>query len=217
MDIFQVLAYVLIIPFVLLNVMISMMRFFISAGSKLMTKIFRIQIPKNEKREYEILFTITWIVAGIYALKSFKNTNILLGILIFLTFRNGAAISKKLIYGIHDANLIKENAEDKKILGLINRAVGLGILSEILFLFIWALSYRAITIGMNALLRLGLNELVLYLWIAGVVFGAVFGMFISHNNKGILLQNEVMLVLLFAGKKGFRTFMSLKQGTKQNF
>ncbi|WP_324734883.1 hypothetical protein VFC49_06640 [Thermococcus sp. SY098] len=70
---------------------------------------------------------------------------------------------------------------------------------------------------MNALLRLGLNELVLYLWIAGVVFGAVFGMFISHNNKGILLQNEVMLVLLFAGKKGFRTFTSLKQRTKQNF
>ncbi|WP_457752597.1 hypothetical protein [Thermococcus sp.] len=151
-----------------------------------------------------------------YALKSFKNTNILLGLLTFLTFRNGATISKKLIYGIHDANLIKESAGDKKILGLINRAVGLGILSEILFLFlfIWALSYRAITIGMNALLRLGLNELVLYLWIAGVVFGAVFGMFIAHNNKGILLQNEVMLVLLFAGKKGFEAFTSLKQRTK---
>ncbi len=217
MNFLQLLAYILIVPFVLLNVMLSTVRFFFSSGSKLMAKIFRIQIPKNEKSRYEILFTITWIIVGIYALKSFKNTNMLLGILAFLTFRNGATISKKLIYGVHDANLIKESAGDNKILGLINRAVGVGILAEVLFLFIWAISYKAITVEIRTLLGLGLNKLILYLWIAGVIFGAVFGMFISHNNRGILLQNEVALVLLFAGKKGLRTFTSLKTGTKQNF
>ena len=201
MNFLQLLAYILIIPFVLLNVMLSTVRFFFSSGSKLMAKIFRIQIPKNEKSRYEILFTITWIIVGIYALKSFKNTNMLLGILAFLTFRNGATISKKLIYGVHDANLIKESAGDKKILGLINRAVGVGILSEVLFLFIWALSYKAITVEIRTLLGLGLNKLILYLWIAGVILGLYLGCLFPITTKESSFKMRWHLSFYSLGRK----------------
>lgn len=210
MDLALLFVYILLIPFILMNIMISATGFLFSTAGKLIAKLLKPQIPKNEKRGYEILFTIAWLLAGIYALKRLENTNMLLAALTFLTFRNGATITKRFIYGIHDAKIVKESTKDRKLTGLVSKAVVLGILAEVLFLFIWALSYKAITAGVTTLLRVELNRLVLYLWVAGAVFGAAFGAFISHNNRGILLQNELALMLLFTGKRSPEVSVKLK-------
>ncbi|AFK23104.1 hypothetical protein Py04_1533 [Pyrococcus sp. ST04] len=181
------------------------MSLFSSSISKLITTIFRIQPPKNEKKRYEILFTAIWVLVGIYALKSFKNINLFSKLFIFLTFRNGAVIFKKLIYGIHDFNLLKKT-EKGKALSLVSKAVGFTILLEILFLFALALSYRIITAGVKILFGLESGRFLIYLWIVGAIFGTIFGVFMSHNNKGLLLQNEMALVLLFTGRRVLKIF-----------
>ncbi|WP_237710152.1 hypothetical protein [Pyrococcus sp. ST04] len=206
LDLFAyIFAYILVVPFILLNLAILVVSLFSSSISKLITTIFRIQPPKNEKKRYEILFTAIWVLVGIYALKSFKNINLFSKLFIFLTFRNGAVIFKKLIYGIHDFNLLKKT-EKGKALSLVSKAVGFTILLEILFLFALALSYRIITAGVKILFGLESGRFLIYLWIVGAIFGTIFGVFMSHNNKGLLLQNEMALVLLFTGRRVLKIF-----------
>ncbi len=192
------LGYLLLIPFIAISLTVSAARLLFSVTGRVMVKLLRISIPENEKKRYEPLFTVIWVMVGVYAARQLENTNPLVLILTFLTFRNGANITRKFIYGLHDMALVKEHAGRS----LMGRAVRLGILTEVLFLLIWAVSYRVITIGIRVLSGTGFSVFILCLWIAGALFGAVFGMLIARNNRGILLRDEILTVLLFSGKKG---------------
>lgn len=199
MNLELILTYILLIPFVLISLIISMAGVLLSATGKAVARILRVQLPGDEKRRYRFLFTAVWVAAGIYAVRQLENTNPLVLFLTFLTFRNGASIVMKFIYGVHDAAVIGEHTKDSRVLALAGRAVRLAVLTEVLFLLVWAVSYRTITVSIKGT---GFSAFLLYLWIAGAVFGALFGVFIARGNRGILLQDELSIVLLFTGKKG---------------
>ena len=210
-----ILAYILLISFVLISLTVSVIRVLFSATGKVMARILRVQLPGDERKRYRFLFTAVWVAVGIYAVKQLENTNPLVLFMTFLTFRNGAGIVMKFIYGVHDAAIIGEHTKDSRALSLAGRAVRLAILTEVLFLLAWAVSYRTITAGIRVLSGLGFSSFLLYLWIAGMLFGAAFGIFIARGNRGILLQDELSTVLLFTGKKGLEASIGrLKSSNK---
>ena len=188
---------------------ISTLKSFLGRG---VSKIFDIKLPENEKRRYEKVFTIVWVLVAIIGIilmiKEGKGAPIqetrgyLTRIItlwqvasLALIFRNGANLSKNLIYRWHDAQVLKEYTNDDAILRIVGRATRLNLVLEGWFLFGWSITYMIVKSTIKG------SILSLKLWLCGLIFGIVFGLFMARNNKGILLRNEILIVLLFAAKE----------------
>ncbi|MFX0022893.1 MAG: hypothetical protein ACFE9S_11260 [Candidatus Hermodarchaeota archaeon] len=121
-------------------------------------------------------------------------------LLVFLAFRSGTSLSKRLIFGIHDIKIMKSNFSEKRIKKLISRVVKFGIIIELMFLLSWGILYRYINLSVKSNFGIEVSFLVLVLWVIGFIYGIIISAIQSSFSKYFLLKNEIGIVLLFSGE-----------------
>jgi len=210
----SLLSYLLLLVFLGINLWLSILRITSRIAGKFLTKAFRINLPPNEKKTMERLFTVIWLAVGIYgALK--VRWDILTMVFAFLAFRSGANVSRTLVYSIHDGKIIKKHVRDSRALGIMSRAVRISLLLEGLFVIAFALAYKVLSTTAGPA-KGSASIFIVELWILGLVFGVVFGWMIARNNEGILLENQMAVVWFFTGKKGReKTERTIEKTTKR--
>ena len=106
------LVNILLLPYILAHFFITCISSLKGLLGKGASKVLSIKLPENEKRRYEKVFTIVWIlVAVIGVILMAKEGMGSLGAIIAIpslfgaanAFRSGANLSKKLIYRWHDS------------------------------------------------------------------------------------------------------------------
>lgn len=196
----EIIAEFLFLIFIGLNAMIYMARIMMRFGSAAWKKVFRIEIPENEKKSYEILQTVIWIAVGIWGFWKLKDVSMLGAFLGFFTFRSGSNVSKTLIYTIHDQKIVREYSSEGRLLSIIGTASTVSLLLETILITALTLAYKTtsatIKPGMSA------GNFVLYLWATGFIFGIISGWLISRNNRGILLRNTFQIIVFFSARAG---------------
>ncbi|ASJ11508.1 hypothetical protein [Thermococcus thioreducens] len=197
----EILAFVFLIAFLFINLVLMLMRTFGSLAGMTWRKVLRLEIPENKKKGLEKLYTLFWLTVGIWAFWKLWGTSGAAAIFGFLAFRSGANITKTLIYGLHDQRIIEKYTEDSRLLGIIGTATKLTIMLETVFVVAFALAYKAFSVTLSPG-GVSANTFILSLWVLGLIFGLLFGRFIARNNDGILLQNAVAVVGFFTTRKG---------------
>jgi len=170
--------------------------------SKFLQKTLREEekFKDSQYKKFKLINFLIWIaVGGIFVI--FLDNPLSLGALIvFLAFRGGATLSRRFIFGIHDAKIIKHQLSDKKITKIISLMIRVGIIVELLFVLTWGILYRYLSTSVKTTFGLGVNILTLILWIAGFIFGIVFSAIQSSLSKQFLLKNEIGIALVLSGQ-----------------
>jgi len=196
MELLRILSPLILLIFIGINIWLSFIRFTAKITGKLARKALRIELPENEKRTLEKFFTPTWVAAGLYTAWLVRG-NPLAVPFAFLSFRSGASVARLLVYSRHDWKILKNLRG--MFLGTLARATGLGLLIEGTYLSALALAYKALSALSTS--RGPAGALILEAWLLGLLFGSAFSWLVARNNGGILLRDQIALVLLFAGKK----------------
>ncbi|WP_457741333.1 hypothetical protein [Thermococcus sp.] len=196
----EVLSIILLLGFLGINVTLTIVRLSGRIAGVTLKKTLRIDVPKNEKKILERFFTPIWILVGLWGVWK-TRWDILAMVFAFLAFRSGANVSRTLVYSIHDGKLVEEYTRDSKILGIVGKATRISLLLEGIFVIALALAYKTLSAATNPS-GSSSSLFLVELWTSGLIFGAIFGWLIAKNNRGILLENQIAIVWLFAGKKG---------------
>ena len=196
----ELLALLFLLLFLIANLALTAIRLSGKIAGATLKRTLHIDVPQNEKKGLERLFTIIWIVVGLYGALRVR-WDILAMVFAFLAFRSGANVSRTLVYSIHDGKIVEGYTKDSRALGIIGKAVKISLLLESLFVIAFAIAYKALSMTTNPS-GSSTSLFIAGLWIVGLVFGAVFGWLIASNNRGILLENQIAVVWFFTGKKG---------------
>ena len=199
----ELFAFLLLTAFLFINLSLMLMKALGSLTGMAWRKVLRLDIPENEKKGIERLYTLAWIAVGIWGAWKVWGASWSAAVFAFLAFRSGANITRTLVYGLHDQRLIEKYTEDSRVLGIVGTATKLSILLETVFVVAFALAYKALSVTLSPN-GMGANTFILSLWLAGLAFGLPFGWFIARNNRGILLRNAIATVGFFATRKGKR-------------
>ena len=198
----EIASLMLLLIFIGINITVGLGRLFGRFAGVTLRRALGVDLPENEKKGWERLFTLVWLPIGLWAffkLWGWSVSGVIGALFGFLAFRSGANLTRSLVYSIHDRKIVEEHGEGR-LLSVIGKATGLSVLLEGTFAFSFALAYKllsaTITPGRSA------NQFILLLWLGGLAFGLVFGWFIARNNRGILLRNAILVVGFFAAKKG---------------
>ncbi|ASI99495.1 hypothetical protein [Thermococcus celer] len=200
----ELLAILLLATFLLIKIALTLMRTFGRITGRTWRKVLRLEVPENEKKGLERVYTLAWVLVGAWAflkLWGWSPTRITAAFFGFLAFRGGANVAKTLIYGLHDQRIIEGYTEDSKVLGVVGKATKLSLLLETLFVVAFALAYKALSVALKPG-GMGANTFILSLWLSGLVFGSFFAWFIARNNRGILLKDAIATVGFFTLRKG---------------
>lgn len=202
-DVTIVIAYLILIPFLLLNIAIILGRFLQSRLAAFLRGKLNIDVPYETYKEkrYNLFYTLLWIIVGIAGYLMLENPTILSAVFVFLAFRSGANTTRRVIFGMHDAKMIREHTSDSTLIGVVSKAIKLGLITEVLFLLIWGVVYKTLSATIKVSFGLGFNQLTLILWGAGLIFGLIFGLIRARGSIGFLLKDELSLVLLFSLEK----------------
>jgi len=160
-----------------------------SLVSKGVAKALNAPIAKRNWLDW--IFTAVWVVVGAISLLVSKPPSIFT-LFVFLAFKGGADLGAKVLYGIHDLRVLKAGTLMK---GALFMAVVVAALPSILFLLTWKLFYQLLLNVSAGLLGASVSRVSFYLWVAGMIFGAVFGAVRSRGEEGILLRGELALVM----------------------
>lgn len=207
----KIIAGFLFLIFIALNAMISIARIMMGLGSAAWKKVFKIEIPENEKKSYEILQTVIWIAVGIWGFWKLKDASILGAFLGFFAFRSGSNVSKTLIYTIHDQKIVREYSSEDRLLSIIGTASTVSLLLETTFIVALALAYKTISATIKSGMSAG--NFVLYLWMIGFIFGVLSSWLIARNNHGILLSNAFPIIVFFSARTGKK---KVKKGVEES-
>ena len=196
----EVLAVLFLLAFLLVNLTLTVARLAGRLAGATLKRTLHIDVPRNQKKNLERLFTPIWIAVGIYGAMKVR-WDLLAMVFAFLAFRSGANVSRTLVYSVHDGRIIEKYTSDSRVLGIIGKAVKISLLLEGTFVIAFALAYKALSTTTNPS-GSSTTSFIALLWFAGLIFGAVFGWLVSRNNEGVLLENQIAVVWFFAGKKG---------------
>ncbi len=147
--------------------------------------------PIARRNLLDWIFTVTWLAVGALSLLVSRPPSIFT-LFIFLAFKGGADLGAKLLYGIHDLRMLKSGTIVK---GALFMAIVVAALPSILFLLTWKLFYQILLSVSAGLLGASVSRVSFYLWLAGMIFGVVFGAVRSKGEEGILLRGELALVM----------------------
>jgi len=192
----SIVSLFLLLAFLGVNLWLSFTRLMTRVTGKLFRRALRVDLPENEKKTLERLFTPIWIAVGLYGAWKVR-WDYLAMLFAFLAFRSGAGVAKLLVYSHHDGKLLEDT--EGRVLRSIAKVTRLGLLLEGTFILAFALAYKALSVVSTSKGPAG--AFILKLWFLGLVFGFAFSWLIARNNRGILLRDQVALVLFFAGKK----------------
>ena len=197
MDVQSVLSFLVLLAFVGMNLWIRLMRIASRFTGKLIRRVLRVELPENEKKSLERLFTPVWVLVGLYGAWKVR-WDYLAMLFAFLAFRSGANVARLLIYSHHDGKILQ--GMKKRFLTTLARVTRLWLLLEGTFVLAFALAYKALSAVSTS--RGPAGTFILELWLLGLVFGFAFFTLVARDNRGILLRDQISLVLLFAGKEG---------------
>ncbi len=199
----ELLSLFLLSLFIIFSVVVLFARTVGSLTGMAWRTVLRLDLPENEKRGWERLYTLIWLAVGLWAfitLWGWSLMRIAGAIFGFLAFRSGANVTRTLVYGLHDRRIIKEQGSGGTVLGVVARATELSLLLETVLVLAFALAYKALSVAIRP--GVGVNTFIVYLWLSGLLFGLLFGWFIARNNRGILLRNAIATVGFFTIRKG---------------
>ena len=200
----ELLSLLILATFILINAALLVGRLLGAITGMTWRKVLRLDLPENEKKGWERLYTLVWLPIGLWAfykLWGWSLTRATAAVFGFFAFRSGANVARTLVYSLHDRKIIEEYAGESRTLGTIGRATRLSLLVEGLFVVSFALLYKTLSVTLNPGGR-SASAFILYLWLAGLLFGLLFGWLIARNNRGILMRNAIATVGFFALRKG---------------
>ena len=183
----NVIVAVVLFPMVLLNVLMNQ-------GKAMGARLGRLAgglVPEEEvaapdvealrKRMTRILnlvklgVTLLGLALGIYALTSggekVSLATVSMVIAAALAFRNGAELSRMVVYARHDAGVIRSRSGDIPAGGLLTRILAVGIFANALFIALWAVLFFVVQAGVKSAAGLDVNQWAIILWAAGLAVG----------------------------------------------
>ena len=196
------IAYVILIPFIFINLLFSLGSFFQKKVSKFLKKSLKEEekVKDSQYNKFKLVNILIWVAVGSIIVFLLDDPISLGALIVFLAFRSGATLSMRFIFGIHDVKLIKHQLSDKKLTKIISLVLKVGIIVELLFLLIWGILYRYLSMSVKTTFGLEGNVLAFFLWIAGFIYGIIFSVIQSSLSKQFLLQNEIGIVLVLSGQ-----------------
>ncbi|ASJ01914.1 hypothetical protein A3L09_00880 [Thermococcus profundus] len=198
----KLLAAILLTMFLGISAAVKVMGTIMRAGSAVWRKALRVEIPENEKKSWEKVHTAVWLLIGIWAFWRLKSSTLLGAVFGFLSFRSGSNVSKTAVYALHDRNILKRYSEGDRLLSVVGIASAFSLLMEGIFVLSFATAYRILSATAGPTTTAG--SFIIYLWIGGFLFGAVFAWLVSRDNEGVILKNEAPVVLFFTTLSGKR-------------
>ncbi|WP_367883123.1 hypothetical protein [Thermococcus peptonophilus] len=213
MNVWTLVAVYILILLSLANLFIKPILFAKRMAGKVLKKLLRIQVPENQKKSLERLYTPpVWVLIGLGAFFKLKDASLLGAVFGLLAFRSGANIARLLVYSSHDGKILKEMAEGR-VLGILEKAVRISLILEAAFPFAMLLAYKtlsAVTISHGSV-----GKFLLELWVAGAIFGLVFGYLIAKDNRGgLLLEDSVEALTFMIALKGKQKAEKAKERIK---
>lgn len=195
----QILVIIILIPFILGNL-------FFTIGSLIQKKIYaliekklNIEEKQTHSRILNIINLVVWLIIGVVLLFTLDAPISIDGLFIILAFRSGLTLSRRIVLGIHDVKVMRNQMSEKRYLKIASLAVKISVIIEVVFILAWALSYRFINVTVKSSLGININYLVIFLWVIGVAYGMVISLIFSFLSKQFLLKGEIGIVLLFSG------------------
>lgn len=197
-----ILAYGILIPFIFINLFFSMGSLFQKKVSKFLQKIFKEEekFKASQYNKFKLVNILIWIAMGSIIVFLLDDPISLGALIVFLAFRSGATLSMRFIFGIHDVKIMKHQLSDKKVNKIISLVLKVGIIVELLFLLVWGILYRYLSMSVKTRFGLEVNILAILLWITGFIYGIIFSVIQSSLSKYFLLRNEIGIVLVLSGQ-----------------
>ncbi|TXT57109.1 MAG: conserved membrane protein of unknown function [Promethearchaeota archaeon] len=196
------LAYIILIPFIIINLFFSFGFFF----QRKVAKIIHENVEREDhlKNTHENLFRniniLIWISVGIITIFLLENPISLGTLFVFLAFRSGATFSKRFILGNHDIKIMKKNYSDGKFNDIISTIIKISIIIELLFLLAWGAFYQSLNVYVKTFFEIQGSMFVLLIWLAGLIYGIVFSAIQSITSDNFLLKNQIGIALLLSGE-----------------
>jgi len=154
----------------------------------------------SQYNKFKLANILIWVAIGSIIIFFLDDPISLGALIVFLAFRSGATLSMRFIFGIHDVKLMKHQVSDKKLTKIISLVLRVGIIVELLFLLVWGILYRYLSMSVKTTFGLEGNILALFLWITGFIYGIIFSVIQSSLSKQFLLKNEIGIVLVLSGQ-----------------
>jgi len=200
-----ILAFIILIPFIIINLFLWIGALFQKVLSSFLQKAFKVEekFKKPKNKLFKWINFIIWISIGTINVLYLDNPVSLGAIFIFLAFHSGTTLSKRFVFGIHDIKAMKFHLPDSKTTNIASFIVKVSIVLELLFVLSWALLYKYLSVSIKSNLGIEVNILLLILWGSGLIYGIIFSVIQSSFSKQILLKNEIGIALMLSGE-GFK-------------
>ena len=197
-----ILAFIILIPFIIINLFLWIGALFQKVLSSFLQKFFKVDEKSKEPKNklFKWINFIIWVAIGTIFVLYLDNPVSLGAIFIFLAFRSGTTLSKRFIFGIHDIKTMKSHLPDSKITRIASSIVKVSIVLELLFVLSWGLLYKYLSVSIKSNLGIEVNLLIIILWVSGLIYGIIFSVIQSHFSKQILLKNEIGIALILSGE-----------------
>ncbi|MBD3215511.1 MAG: hypothetical protein GF311_23070 [Candidatus Lokiarchaeota archaeon] len=196
------LAYLILIPFIVINLLFSIGNFVQNKIGEVLYE--RVEIENERINHHETAFKtiniLIWISVGIIGVLFLENPISFEAIFVLLAFRNGATLSKRFVFGLHDTRIIKNTFSKNRITRIISKIIIISIVVELSFLLAWGVIYQSIDAYVKTFFGLEGNMFVFLIWIIGLIYGIVFSSIQSWFSNDFLLKNEISIALLVAGE-----------------
>ncbi len=212
-----ILAFIILIPFIIINLFLWIGALFQKALSSFLQKVLKVEekFKEPKKKIFKWINLFIWIAIGTINVIYLDNPVSFGAIFIFLAFHSGTTLSKRFIFGIHDIKTMKSHLPDSKTTRIASTIVKVSITLEILFVFSWGLLYKYISVSIKSNLGIEVNLLIIILWVSGLIYGIIFSVIQSHFSKQILLKNEIGIALLLSGEVTKEKIKSSGEGFKE--
>jgi hypothetical protein len=195
-----ILAFIILIPFIIINLFLWIGALFQKALSSFLQKVLKVEekFKEPKKKIFKWINLFIWITIGTINVIYLDNPVSFGAIFIFLAFHSGTTLSKRFIFGIHDIKTMKSHLPDSKTT-----------------IFSWGLLYKYISVSIKSNLGIEVNLLIIILWVSGLIYGIIFSVIQSHFSKQILLKNEIGIALLLSGEVTKEKIKSSGEGFKE--
>ncbi len=193
-------AYLILGLFITINVLVRLFKTTGALTAAILRRILRLDLPENERKWLERLFTPVWIAVGIWSFLRLRNVSLITALFALFSFRSGGNVARAIIYSLHDRKLVRDIGGG----GLLSRATSTILTVETLFIIGMTVTYKAVATVAGGSIDL------LYLWVSGFAFGLLLFWIVARNNRGVLMKNVMSIVVFFSGKKGKETVERLR-------
>jgi hypothetical protein len=128
-----------------------------------------------------------WVNGGQVLSVAWLAVVVMLGI----AFRNGADLSRSLVYARHDARLVRTRREELPLGRILAPALALTIFTGTLFLVLWAVLFVVLKGAADVAFGAGAGRWALILWGLGLVAGGVAHSVVARRESGLLLRDDL--------------------------